>query len=383
MPKAKKRADGRYQVQVYLGRDPNGKRLYKYFYGSTQKEVATQAQAYRDALGKGLDPSRQDETFGDLLSALTTKKRAQGLGQKTLEGYAAVQKHYAALALRPAADLRSADFQSALNALADWHDGRPPLSHRTLTLLYTTAKAAYALAIPEVLSYNPLDRVVIPAGVPAKQRLPIPPQQQAWVREMPHRAQRAAMLLLYSGLRRGEASALTWADVDLSSRTITVNKSLDFATGQIKAPKTAAGVRTVNIPQLLADYLATQQDGCLYVLHTPTGQRLTATIWKQMWRSYMQDLNVRYGYDDTANKFTPGGLPMRIQTFTPHQLRHTFCTLLYFAGVDVLTARDQMGHSNISVTLSIYTHLDKQYKQDSMSKLDSFLLENNSSKTSV
>ena len=74
---------------------------------------------------------------------------------------------------------------------------------------------------------------------------------------------------------------------------------------------------------------------------------------------------------------------MRIQTFTPHQLRHTFCTLLYFAGVDVLTARDQMGHSNISVTLSIYTHLDKQYKQDSMSKLDSFLLENNSSKTSV
>ena len=54
---------------------------------------------------------------------------------------------------------------------------------------------------------------------------------------------------------------------------------------------------------------------------------------------------------------------MVIDTFTPHQLRHTFCTLMYFAGVDVMTARDQMGHKDISVTLGIYTALDKKFKK--------------------
>ncbi len=57
----------------------------------------------------------------------------------------------------------------------------------------------------------------------------------------------------------------------------------------------------------------------------------------------------------------------------PHQLRHTFCTLMYFAGVDVLTARDQMGHKDISVTLGIYTALDKKFKKKKINRLDTYL----------
>ena len=55
---------------------------------------------------------------------------------------------------------------------------------------------------------------------------------------------------------------------------------------------------------------------------------------------------------------------MRIDAFTPHQLRHTFCTLMYFAGVDVMTARDQMGHkAHLGHSLAIYTALDKKFKK--------------------
>lgn len=92
-----------------------------------------------------------------------------------------------------------------------------------------------------------------------------------------------------------------------------------------------------------------------------------------LWESYMRDLNVKYGYDGQQNKNRPGGLPMRIDTFTPHQLRHTFCTLMYFAGVDVMTARDQMGHKDISVTLGIYTALDKKFKKKKINRLDTYL----------
>ncbi len=87
----------------------------------------------------------------------------------------------------------------------------------------------------------------------------------------------------------------------------------------------------------------------------------------------MADLNAKYGYHGEESKKRPGGLPMRIEPFTPHQLRHTFCTLMYFAGVDVLTARDQMGHKDISVTLGIYTSLDKKFKKKKINRLDSYL----------
>ena len=181
------------------------------------------------------------------------------------------------------------------------------------------------------------------------------------------------MLLLYSGLRRGEATALTWADVDLKDATITVSKGYDFPDKKSKSPKTPAGVRVVSIPKILVDYLKTQKDGCMYVLHNRKGERMTEQGWKRMWESYMRDLNVKYGYDGQQNKNRPGGLPMAIETFTPHQLRHTFCTLMYFAGVDVMTARDQMGHKDISVTLGIYTALDKKFKKKKINRLDAYL----------
>ena len=53
-------------------------------------------------------------------------------------------------------------------------------------------------------------------------------------------------------------------------------------------------------------------------------------------------------------------------------LRHTFCTNMYLAGVDILTAQHQMGHSDIKTTLSIYTHISENFAKDEMKKLDSF-----------
>ena len=47
--------------------------------------------------------------------------------------------------------------------------------------------------------------------------------------------------------------------------------------------------------------------------------------------------------------------------------------MLYKAGVDVLTAKEQAGHADISTTLSIYTHLDAEYKKKTITKLDEYL----------
>lgn len=70
----------------------------------------------------------------------------------------------------------------------------------------------------------------------------------------PHRAQTAAMIMLYAGLRRGELIPLLWSDIDLKAGTISVNKSVEFINGapNLKSGgKTDAATRTVFMPKLL------------------------------------------------------------------------------------------------------------------------------------
>ena len=340
-------------------------------------------ESYSAALGRGLSADKTDETLGKLYDNLIRARKAKGIGAKALARLHSCKSDWGPLLDCKASDLRTSDFQDRLNWLADWHDNKPPLAHWTLSNLRSTTKAVYDLAIPEVVLYNPVEKTITPAGVEPADRDPLDDEQQRWVTDTPHRAQRAAMLMMYSGLRRGEATALTWGDVDLDAGTITVSKSYDFASRRIKEPKTKSGIRVVNIPAVLVSYLGQQKDDCLYVLHNAHGRMMTETSWRRMWNSYMLDLNIKYGYKGTVKKEAnrkkdadgneQGALPMLIRTFTPHQLRHTFCTLLYFAGVDVMTARDQMGHKDIKVTLGIYTKLDKKYKRCSMQKLDSYL----------
>ena len=375
----KKRADGRYCRQVYIGTDPNtGKRKYKSFYAATMKEANRLAAEYRAAIGRGLDPRAGAKTVEDLLDNLIAVKKAQGVGASWLRSLKNHKDHLEPIWKMPADRVRAGDVQGILNCLAD--EG---LSHTTLAQIAGTIKAAFALAIPEILQYNPCQKVVVPEGRPKQPRGWLDKERQRWVIETPHRAQRAAMLMMLSGLRRGEATALTWADVDLDARTISVTKSWDFAAGRVKGPKTAAGERVVHIPQLLADYLRAEREGdldTLYVIHTATGGRMTEIAWRRLWASYMADLNVKYGYFCAASKHATrkkgedgkeqGALPIVIRTFTPHELRHTFCTLLFEAGVDVVTARDQMGHSSVQVTQEIYTHLSKDVKSRMASALD-------------
>lgn len=391
MPKSKRRPDGRYCRQIYIGKGPDGKRKYHTVYASTAREADRLAAEYKAALGRGLDPSAAGRTVKDLLDALIATKTAQGVGASWLRSLGNHRDHLRPMWAMQADKVRTADVQAMLNRLAAEGDTRAgsaggPLSHKTLGQIAGTLSAAFALAIPEVVLYNPCDRAVVPAGVPAKRREWLDEERQGWVLNTPHRAKRAAMVMMLAGLRRGEATALTWADVDLDARTISVNKSWDFAAGRVKGPKTAAGERVVHIPRLLEDYLRAEREAdpnTLYVVHTARGMRMTAIAWRRLWDSYMADLNVLYGYrgavskhatrkkDDSGNE--QGALPVIIRTFTPHELRHTFCTILYRSGVDVLTARDQMGHSSVQVTQEIYTHLDVKYKAKKMEALDEYL----------
>lgn len=394
----KKRADGRYQSQIYLGQKPrldnagnpvldkNGKprmmRDYKVVYGNTQKEVRQQVAELKIMMGKGIDVSAADDTFKAWADRFMQSKVGEGISAAYIDSLNLSFKHLAPINDIPIIRVETIHVQDIINKLAIGGCKGKPLSKRSLILIKQACGQVFKYAIAtRATTYNPVEFVVIPKSAKTTKREALSDTQQQWVIETPHRAQRAAMLMMFSGLRRGEATALTWADIDLSAATIRVTKATEFIKGKprVKAPKTTAGNRIINIPDILVDFLKQEQknDSHLYVLYNKKGEMLTESAWRRMWESYMRDLNVKYGYpNEDVSKFDPKGLSMRIETFTLHQLRHTFASILYFANPkDALYAKEQLGHANIQTTLDIYTHLDKKHEKHNAKSLNEYVNE--------
>ncbi len=222
----------------------------------------------------------------------------------------------------------------------------------------------------DLLFRNVFARVSVPKRGKAE-RMPITEEQKDLILRTwrGHRMGVAVLVMLYCGLRRGEIVALTWNDVDFDAMTISVTKAATFGQNQpkIKRPKTAAGNRIVPFPaQLLPIFKEAKQNKSLYVCPAADGSMMTNTAWTTSWNSYMHYLNIQAGGRD-ASRSNPK--VVAIDRFTAHQLRHTYATMLYDAGVDVKTAQDFLGHADPSVTMNIYTHLSSQKKESAIHAL--------------
>lgn len=386
-----KRSDGRYAVQIYLGKTEDGKRNYKTVYGATKKEANAKANDVKAMLGKGIDISAQSDTFKEWNKRwLSMKKRTVSASQYTV--YSSVCKYLDNLiGDREISKIRLADVQSAIDEIADKNPHtKKPSSSKLLKQMKSAAVQIFDMAVQNrVIDFNPANAVQLDKRESTNKRRALTQEEQQWITDTPHRAQLPAMLMMYAGLRRGEVIPLTWNDIDLINKTITVNKSVEMIDGKSRekpTTKTVNSQRVIDIPQKLVEFLLIKkrESKSLLVCTNAHGSMYNSTSWKRLWESYIKDLNFKYGelsFNDAKkyngikpkSKFDPGGIEITIPKFTAHWLRHTFATLLYLSGVDVLTAKEQLGHSDIKTTLQIYTHLDKQFKRKSMSKLDDYL----------
>jgi len=222
----------------------------------------------------------------------------------------------------------------------------------------------------DLLFRNVFVHVSVPKRGKAK-RLPITEEQKelilrTWQR---HRMGVAVLVMLFCGLRRGEIIALTWNDVDMDAMTISVTKAATFSCNQadIKCPKTEAGNRIVPFPaQLVPAFREAKLRGSLYVCPAADGSMMSSTAWTTSWNSYMHYLNIQAGGRDASRSHPK---VVAIDRFTAHQLRHTYATMLYDAGVDVKTAQDLLGHADPTVTMNIYTHLSAKKKGKALDAL--------------
>ena len=146
------------------------------------------------------------------------------------------------------------------------------------------------------------------------------------------------LVSLYTGCRRGELLSLTWNQVDINRRLLTLPGS-----------RTKNGqTRIVNLNSAAVATLTQwrKDSNSLFVFAGPEGQPLSylKTAWSRVLRE------------------------AEIERFRWHDLRHTFASNLVMAGVDLNTVRELLGHSDITMTLR-YAHLASEHKAAAVEKL--------------
>lgn len=160
------------------------------------------------------------------------------------------------------------------------------------------------------------------------------------------------MTLYYTGMRIGELTALTRADIDTEKATITINKSLGRLQGEdiISSPKTPKSNRVVTIPKLLCECL----DNFLIKHYGVRADTRIFTVNKS----------------SMAKEITRGCEQTGVKRIRVHDTRHSHASLLIELGCSPLLIADRLGHEKVETTLNTYSHLYPSKQAELADKLD-------------
>ena len=171
--------------------------------------------------------------------------------------------------------------------------------------------------------------------------------------------------MLWCGLRTQEVAALRYEDIDQINRTIHVQRALK-ADGSVGATKSKAGNRIVPIPPQLWPRLRLREG---YLFRDTLGNRMTRTSIRKAWAMFKRHMDINMGAMVVkANGYLLVNKSVIADDLEMYDLRHTYCTDLQAAGVPIDVARYLMGHSDISMTSRIYTHMREDTFADAAAK---------------
>lgn len=234
---------------------------------------------------------------------------------------------------------------------------KEPLSAKTILHHHRLISSILESAVKwQVIYDNPAKRVE-PPKLHKKEAVYLDDKQALQVIEAldnaPIKWRTAVMLLIYSGMRRGELCGLTWNDIDFDNNLLHISKSNQYLSGKgifEKETKTSSSERVIKLPSdmflLLKDYKSWHEQERIKI-----GDR-----WEDSGKVFTQD-NGKPIHPDSitewVKKFTEkNDLPK----FTPHSLRHTNATLLIMSGIPVKVVSARLGHADQNVTNAIYSH---------------------------
>lgn len=231
-------------------------------------------------------------------------------------------------------------------------------SHATVIKIYTILHSLFKMAyMADLIPQNSMDKVARPK--PRKDEIKSDTAESYTVEEVRHilscleqeplKWQTFVRLLIDTGVRRGEACALRWKDIDFKSHTITISGNLCYTPQKgvyLDTPKNGH-MRTVDIaPEVTAllQQLRVQQASKVISNFVFTQEDSPEPMHPQSPTRYLKKFSAKYDVPDLH----------------PHKLRHTFASIAITSGADVASVSEKLGHSDKAVTLRMYTHADQE-----------------------
>jgi len=193
--------------------------------------------------------------------------------------------------------------------------------------------------------------------------------------------------MLGTGARCGEVIGLTWKDIDLKNNIVNINHQLIYKQkdGRIQfyatTPKSDSGKRDIPLLDEVKKQLKLQREYQLilgikrdheidsykdFVFTTKGGKPFQPNCINRVLINIINTYNIQE--EERAKKENRD--PKRLPHISVHSLRHTFCTRFCENESNIKVIQEIMGHSDISITMSIYNHVTKDKAQEVMANLN-------------
>ena len=338
----------------------NGDKKWCYVYAPTPEELRQKEEVIQRDLLDGIDYAGGEITVAELVDRYINLRR--GLKENPMRAYgSAINRiHTDPFGSRMIRSVRLSDGKGWFVSLHD-----RGYKQNTIGVMQCVVRPAFEMAVDDdILRKNPFKfklSDVVPRDAYVRTALSREQQEQYLQFFMEYGGGSYyddVVILLGTGLRVSELYGLTKSDLDFDRRCIHVRRQLSRTANQpyfISSPKTKSGVRT--IPMTDTVYMALKRvlknraspkvemlvDGCTgFIFLDKAGKPKVAMHLE----NFMRGLRRKH----------PWALGGDFPKVTPHVLRHTFCTNMQQAGIDIKSLQYLMGHSNASVTLDVYTH---------------------------
>ena len=329
-----------------------GQRIY--VYAKTKQELYRKAAEKKLALERNLvvyDSTMPLSQWAE--TALATYKA--DVSEKTFEDIRIrMNKHVLAeLGKFPIGKIKPVMCQNFINGKKGFSQEYINKIYQDLYFLFEKAKQNH------MVSENPAEFIVRPKGHTTHRRAITANERAHLIKVCADNSRFLPFLvMLRCGCRPAESLAIKHGD-------ISVKEGIPYL--HIRGTKTVNSDRTVPMP---LDLFTSLPKGSPFenVFLTVNGRPYTRSGYQSLVKALKRAMNISMGCRTHRNKLVPP-FPLA-DDFVPYCLRHTYCTDLQKAGVDVRTAQKLMGHADISTTANIYTHQDEELLKEAAKKLN-------------
>lgn len=366
-----------YRFKIYVGVDPlTGKEMRTTRSGyKTKKEAEIALARIKVDIDKGTFRKARAETYNDMYD-LWVKIYENKVEESTFVKTTGIFKNHILPALSQyKIDKMNVDIcQKCVDAWAK------KLVHFRVVKAYASLVMDYAIKHGHIQN-NPFKLVDMPNG---RKKLKADEEEhenfytkeqlikflKCMEQEQNYKAFALFQLLAYSGMRKGEALALTWKDINFKTNEIRINKAISRGKDNRLYPKdTKTGdsrviKMDVQSMSILAEWRKLQKKEYFSIgISTTQPKQL---VFSNEENNYLQPTKTRKWLEHVLNKH-------KLPKITTHGFRHTHCSLQLQAGIKIKVLQDRLGHSDIQTTMNIYAHVTKEAKEDSVTQWVDFM----------